>query len=70
MTGQEKKEKNKEGIANIITVIGICLIIVGIIVGFTDAPKNFGMSFFVCGGGTTLTFVGNYIKNGYIKFFN
>jgi len=47
MTEEEKKKKNKEGIANIITVIGICLIIVGIIVGFTDAPKNFGMAFFV-----------------------
>jgi len=70
MTEQEKKEKNKKGIANIILIIGIMLIIFGVTFGFKNLQENAVTAFFMCGAGTILTFVSNYMKNGYIKFFN
>jgi hypothetical protein len=70
MNKEELDKKNKEGLANIILMVGVCLIVVGIIVGFTNPPDNFGKAFFVCGAGTILSFVANYMKNGYLKFFN
>lgn len=70
MNKEELEKKNKEGFANIILLIGVCLIVIGIIVGVTDASNNFGKAFLCCGIGTFLTFVANYIKNGYLKFFN
>lgn len=65
-----KQQKNREGIANIILMMGICLIIGGIIVGFTNMPDNVGTAFFMCLIGTVLNFTSGYIKYGYIKFFN
>lgn len=65
MTEQERKKKNKKGIANIILLIGIIFIIFGFVLS-----KNAGEAFFMCFFGTVLTFVSNYMKNGYIKFFN
>lgn len=37
---------------------------------FTNPPDNYGKTFLLCGTGTFLTFIANYIKNGYLKFFN
>ena len=67
---KDLKQKNKEGIANMILVIGAILIIVGFIFGVSDIAENAGKAFLVCGAGTVLTFVSNYMKNGYIKFLN
>lgn len=63
-------QKNREGIANIILMVGIVLIVMGFIFGVSDMSENAGKAFFICGIGTVLTFVSNYLKNGYIKFFN
>lgn len=64
------KTKNREGVANIILMIGIILIIMGIIFGVSNMVENAGKAFLICGFGTILTFVSNYMKNGYIKFLN
>ena len=64
------KTKNREGIANIILMIGISFIIIGFIFGVSNMAENAISAFFICGFGTILTFVSNYMKNGYIKFFN
>jgi len=70
MTEQERKQKNKEGIANIILIIGIALIIGGCIIGFSNMEQNWGTAFLMCLVGTVLNFTSNYMKNGYIKFGN
>lgn len=70
MNKEELTKKNKEGVANIILMVSICLIIVGAIIGFIDQPDNYGNAFLLCGLGTVLSFVATYIKNGYLKFFN
>lgn len=64
------KQKNKEGIANIILMAGICLIIVGILISIINFTENVGTSFFMCLIGTVLTFFAQYLRFGYIKFFN
>jgi hypothetical protein len=64
------KQKNKEGIANIIGLIGVVLIIFGTAYGFSNIDQNWDVAFLACLSGTILTFVGNYLRNGYIKFFN
>lgn len=67
---KSKKQKNKEGIANIILLSAICLIVGGIILGFQNIQENIGKVFFMCLTGTILSFVSGYMKTGYIKFFN
>lgn len=67
---KDLRQKNKEGIANILMMVAICLIIGGIILGFTNLEENAGKGFFMCGGGTILTFVSSYLKHGYVKFLN
>jgi len=64
------KKKNNEGVSNLITFIGISFIIVGVIFGMSNIMEHAGKAFFLCLTGTILTFVGNYMKNGYLKFFN
>ena len=63
------KKKNKEGLANILMLISICLIIFGAIFGFMSLP-NALPGFVICGTGAVLSFVSGYLKNGYINFFN
>lgn len=70
MTEKEKNQKNKEGIANVLTVIGGSMIVTAIIIAFMFGPEVFGTLFFVSLIGTVLIFVSNYIRNGYLKFFN
>lgn len=70
LTKKQKSQKNKEAIANIIFIVGACLIVVGIIIGFTNLPENIGKAFFACLIGTLCTYISGYIKYGYIKFFN
>lgn len=70
MTEKEKNQKNKEGIANVLTVIGGSMVLISIIVAFMFGPEVFGTLFFVSLIGTVLIFVSNYIRNGYLKFFN
>ncbi len=70
MDDQEKNKKNREGISNIILMIGIILIIGGGIFGFSNVLENSFEAFFICLTGTVLTFVANYLKHGYISFFN
>ena len=66
----DKNKKNKKGIANVITFVGICLIICGIATGLVNIDENWSRAFFCCLTGTIMTFIGNYMTNGYIKFFN
>lgn len=70
MTKKELKQKNKESVANIIFFIGVMLILSGASLGFFNLDLYAGKAFLLCSVGTTLTFVSNYLKNGYIKFFN
>ena len=63
-------QKNKEGIANILLMMSICLIICGIIIGIINFTENVGTAFFMCLIGTSLSFYSSYLKYGYIKFFN
>ena len=64
-------QKSKEGLGNIITVVGAILILMGIFYSVSVGIDNgWQVSFFTCLIGTILTFVGQYLKNGYIKFFN
>ena len=67
---KDLKQKNKEGIANILLMMGICLIIGGIILGFINLEENVGKAFFMCAIGTILNFVSGYLRYGYVKFFN
>ena len=64
------KEKNKEGFANIMTMVAIALILGGIVVGFFNFPENVKNAFFLCLSGTIINFVGIYMRHGYMKFFN
>jgi len=66
----DKNKKNKEGITNLITFTGVCLIIIGIVAGLINIDDNWSKAFFCCLIGTVMTFIGNYMTNGYIKFFN
>lgn len=66
----ELQQKNKKGVANIILLIGIMFILSGASLGFSNLDLYAGKAFLLCGFGTFLTFVSNYMKNGYIKFFN
>jgi len=66
----DKNKKNKEGMGNIISFIGIILIILGAIKGFSNMDENWAIAFFCCLIGTILNFVGGYLRDGYIKFFN
>lgn len=70
LTKKQKSQKNKEAIANIVMLIGACLIIYGIIIGFTNITENAGKAFFACLIGTLCTYISSYIKYGYVKFFN
>jgi hypothetical protein len=63
--------KSKEGFANLLTLIGICLIVGGIYVSvMIGLEDGWGTSFLMCLVGTVLNFVAGYLKNGYFKFFN
>ena len=70
MDAKEKAEKNKQALGAIITIVGIGLIVIGIVTGLNHVPESLSTGFFMCLAGTVLTFVGNYFRNGYIKFFN
>ena len=65
-----KEQKNKEGVANFLLLVSICLIIGGLVIGISNMKENVGIGFFMCLIGTALTFVSNYLKVGYFKFFN
>ena len=67
---KDLNQKNREGIANIILLVGIILILMGVVFGVSNILENAGKAFIICGVGTVLTYVSNYLKNGYIKFFN
>lgn len=67
---KDLRQKNKEGIANILLMVAICLVIGGIILGFTNIEEHAGKAFFMCAIGTILNFVASYLKHGYVKFFN
>ena len=70
MDKETKQQKNKEAIGAIITLVGICFIIFGAAFGVSNMMENSIGAFFLCLFGTILTFVGNYFRNGYLKFFN
>jgi len=70
MTQEEKNKKNKLALGAMVTIIGAGCIVIGAVLGFYDVPNNVGKAFWLCLGGTALTFLGNYLRNGYIKFFN
>jgi hypothetical protein len=55
--------KNKKIFANALRVIGICLVITGCIVGFSNLNKNAGLAFLICGLGTGMIFTGDGISN-------
>lgn len=61
------KQKSKEGLSNLLLLIGAVLIIMGIIIGFKGL---FGGAFILCFMGTICTFTSTYLKHGYFKFFN
>jgi hypothetical protein len=67
---KSKEQKNKEGIANILSLVGICLIIGGILIAISNIQENVGSAFLMCLIGTVLNFSSTYLKFGYIKFFN
>lgn len=69
-TNKNLQEKSKEGVTNLILLIGIVMIILGIIIGFKSFPDHAGSAFLLCGMGTIITFIANYLNHGYFKFFN
>lgn len=70
MKNEEIKNKNKEGIANFLLLVAVCLIFGGFYLGVSNMEENLKTAFFMCLTGTALSFISNYIKVGYFKFFN
>jgi hypothetical protein len=69
-TNKNLQEKSKEGVTYFILLIGSVMIILGIIIGFKSFPDHAGSAFLLCGMGTIITFIANYLNHGYFKFFN
>lgn len=65
-----KPTKNEKAIGAIFMIIGVCLIISGCILGLLDINMNAIPAFLMCLTGTVTQFYGNYLRNGYLKFFN
>ena len=63
-------EKSKIGVANLLTFVGAVIVIFAIVFGFSDLSENCGTAFFISLFGTILVYCGNYLRNGYFKFFN
>jgi hypothetical protein len=70
ITKKELKKKNREGQANLILFIGACFIIFAIILEMISLEVYGGVAFMLSLSGTIMTFISNFLKNGYLKFFN
>lgn len=64
-------ERSKKGLANILTLVGVCLVVGSIVMSIIfGLDKNVGKLFLISLVGTVLIFTANYMRDGYIKFFN
>jgi hypothetical protein len=70
MTEDEQRTKNKEGISNVMLIMGIIFIVGGAIYGFSNTQENALAACKITGFGTILTFTSVYMRHGYFKFFN
>ena len=70
LNSEQLRKKNREGISNIILVIGSLFIIFGIVIGIYDFELYSISAFIMNMIGVLLINVANYLRYGYIKFFN